>query len=93
MQLRLVGAFIRRKRARHSRGESRVSAPGERHINVGNFGIMCCVVRPLIRGGSINGCASQHAGLLMPAFRDTVQALKRVLDPHGVIAPGRYGIE
>jgi 4-cresol dehydrogenase (hydroxylating) len=34
-----------------------------------------------------------HAGLLMPAFRDTVLSLKRALDPHGVIAPGRYGID
>ncbi len=34
-----------------------------------------------------------HASLLMPAFRDAVQAVKRALDPHGVIAPGKYGID
>ncbi|HEX2691084.1 MAG TPA: FAD-binding oxidoreductase [Kofleriaceae bacterium] len=30
---------------------------------------------------------------LTPAFRDTCRALKRALDPNGIIAPGRYGIE
>jgi len=34
-----------------------------------------------------------HASLLMPAFRDAAQAVKRALDPHGVIAPGKYGID
>jgi len=28
----------------------------------------------------------------MPAFRDACAAIKRALDPNGVIAPGRYGI-
>lgn len=34
-----------------------------------------------------------HSSLLMPAFRDAVQAVKRALDPHGIIAPGKYGID
>jgi len=27
-----------------------------------------------------------------PAFRDLVQAMKAAVDPHGILAPGRYGI-
>jgi len=34
-----------------------------------------------------------HAGLLMPGFRDAVNAIKHALDPKGIIAPGKYGIE
>jgi 4-cresol dehydrogenase (hydroxylating) len=33
-----------------------------------------------------------HLAKTMPAFRDTVQAIKDALDPNGVLAPGRYGI-
>jgi 4-cresol dehydrogenase (hydroxylating) len=34
-----------------------------------------------------------HAGLLMPSFREAVRGIKTALDPHGIIAPGKYGIE
>jgi hypothetical protein len=30
--------------------------------------------------------------LQMPAFQQTVLAIKSALDPNGVIAPGKYGI-
>jgi 4-cresol dehydrogenase (hydroxylating) len=33
-----------------------------------------------------------HMAQTMPSFRDTCSAIKRALDPNGVIAPGRYGI-
>lgn len=33
-----------------------------------------------------------HMAQTMPAFREACAALKRALDPNGVIAPGRYGI-
>jgi 4-cresol dehydrogenase (hydroxylating) len=33
-----------------------------------------------------------HMAQTMPAFRGTCAAIKRALDPNGVIAPGRYGI-
>ena len=33
-----------------------------------------------------------HMEMLMPSFRDACAAIKRALDPNGVIAPGRYGI-
>ena len=33
-----------------------------------------------------------HMDLQMPAFQETVLAIKRALDPNGVIAPGKYGI-
>ena len=33
-----------------------------------------------------------HMDKLMPSFRDACGAIKRALDPNGVIAPGRYGI-
>jgi 4-cresol dehydrogenase (hydroxylating) len=33
-----------------------------------------------------------HMAQAMPAFRDACIAIKRALDPNGVIAPGRYGI-
>jgi len=33
-----------------------------------------------------------HMGKIMPAFRETCEAIKRALDPNGVIAPGKYGI-
>ena len=33
-----------------------------------------------------------HMDKLMPSFRDACAAIKRALDPNGVIAPGRYGI-
>ena len=34
-----------------------------------------------------------HMGKLMPSFREACTAIKRALDPNGVIAPGKYGIE
>ena len=34
-----------------------------------------------------------HAEQLTPAFRDALRALKRALDPEGIIAPGKYGID
>ncbi len=34
-----------------------------------------------------------HHAQLMPAFRDALGAMKRALDPAGIIAPGKYGIE
>ena len=34
----------------------------------------------------------QHMAALMPEFRDACRAIKRALDPNGVIAPGRYGV-
>lgn len=33
-----------------------------------------------------------HMSLLQDTLRDTCTSIKRVLDPNGVIAPGRYGI-
>jgi 4-cresol dehydrogenase (hydroxylating) len=33
-----------------------------------------------------------HMRQTMPAFRDACAGIKSALDPHGVIAPGRYGI-
>ena len=33
-----------------------------------------------------------HAAKLSPAFRDACEAIKRALDPNGIIAPGKYGI-
>ncbi len=33
-----------------------------------------------------------HMDQVMPAFRDSCNAVKSALDPQGVIAPGRYGI-
>lgn len=33
-----------------------------------------------------------HMAQAMPAYRDACASLKAALDPHGVIAPGRYGI-
>jgi 4-cresol dehydrogenase (hydroxylating) len=33
-----------------------------------------------------------HMDLQMPAFQQTVLAIKSALDPNGVIAPGKYGI-
>ena len=33
-----------------------------------------------------------HMDLQMPAFQQAVLAVKRALDPNGVIAPGKYGI-
>jgi len=33
-----------------------------------------------------------HMGQAMRSFRDACSAIKRALDPNGVIAPGRYGI-
>ena len=33
-----------------------------------------------------------HMDKLMPSFREACSAIKRALDPNGVIAPGRYGI-
>ena len=35
---------------------------------------------------------SHHLENTMPAFRDACSAIKSALDPHGVLAPGRYGI-
>lgn len=35
----------------------------------------------------------QHMSLLMPSFQDACRSIKRALDPQGVIAPGKYGIE
>jgi 4-cresol dehydrogenase (hydroxylating) len=29
----------------------------------------------------------------IPAFRDACSGIKAALDPNGIIAPGRYGIE
>ena len=34
-----------------------------------------------------------HMEQAIPAYRDACGAIKRALDPGGVIAPGRYGIE
>lgn len=34
----------------------------------------------------------EHMEMLTSAFRDTSNSIKRVLDPNGIIAPGRYGI-
>ena len=34
-----------------------------------------------------------HMAKLMPAFADTCRAIKHALDPNGIIAPGKYGIE
>jgi len=33
-----------------------------------------------------------HAGMLMPEFRNACGAIKKALDPNGIIAPGKYGI-
>ena len=34
-----------------------------------------------------------HQERRMPALVDACNAIKRALDPNGVIAPGKYGIE
>jgi 4-cresol dehydrogenase (hydroxylating) len=34
-----------------------------------------------------------HMQQTVPAFRNACSAIKRALDPNGIIAPGRYGIE
>jgi 4-cresol dehydrogenase (hydroxylating) len=34
-----------------------------------------------------------HMEQVMPALRDTYSAIKKALDPNGIIAPGKYGIE
>jgi 4-cresol dehydrogenase (hydroxylating) len=34
-----------------------------------------------------------HMGQTMASFRDACSGIKHALDPNGVIAPGRYGIE
>jgi 4-cresol dehydrogenase (hydroxylating) flavoprotein subunit len=33
-----------------------------------------------------------HMSMLMPEFREACSAIKRALDPNGIIAPGKYGI-
>jgi 4-cresol dehydrogenase (hydroxylating) flavoprotein subunit len=33
-----------------------------------------------------------HMEMQLPAFRAACNAIKHALDPHGVIAPGKYGI-
>jgi 4-cresol dehydrogenase (hydroxylating) len=33
-----------------------------------------------------------HMAQAMPAFRNVCAAIKRAIDPNGVLAPGRYGI-
>jgi 4-cresol dehydrogenase (hydroxylating) len=48
------------------------------------------------RGIGVGRAAIDYHGLdmdlQMPAFQETVLAIKRALDPNGVIAPGKYGI-
>jgi 4-cresol dehydrogenase (hydroxylating) flavoprotein subunit len=34
-----------------------------------------------------------HMEQMMPALRDTYSAIKKALDPNGIIAPGKYGID
>ena len=45
------------------------------------------------RDGQAHACGHDaHMAMQLPAFRAACSAIKHALDPHGVIAPGKYGI-